>query len=337
MAWNPDGKVIASVSLSAHQEERQGRKTTFHNSIVKLWDVEKGEVQLSLGEENKARIESITFSPDRKTAALAVCAQAQGTVYKVRLLDPKTGAIKKTIPLSGTVRRVVFSPNGKTLAIGGQDFPRDLADGPFSRTVQLWDVENGRVIKEFKQDLRVDDVTKSGQLDGLRDLAFSPDGKLLAAADIDFKVRLVHVETGQVQQTLAGHTEVVLAVAFSPDGKTLVSGSFDQTVRVWDVQTGKELRTLKGNKGQVWAVAFSPDGKLLATGGAVAEKGKSSSEVILWDTVSWAAKRVLPSERENVSAVAFSPDAKTFAVATGTQETGAIKLWRVEELVSDKQ
>src|SRR5579875_2660901 len=132
----------------------------------------------------------------------------------------------------------------------------------------------------------VDDFLKSGQLDGLRDLVFSPVGRLLAAADVDFRVRLIDVGTGHVRQTLEGHTDVVLWLAFAPHGKTLASGGSDPTVRLWDVQTGKELRILRGNKGQAWAVNFSPDGSLLATGRTIVEAGKRTNEVILWDAQS---------------------------------------------------
>ena len=62
----------------------------------------------------------------------------------------------------------------------------------------------------------MDDFLKSGQLDGLRDLVFSPDGRLLAAADVDFRVRLIDVGTGHVRQTLEGHTDVVLVARLCP-------------------------------------------------------------------------------------------------------------------------
>jgi RNA polymerase sigma factor (sigma-70 family) len=329
LAWNPDGKVIAAASL-AYDAKAKGFKST-----VQVWDVAKGDVRISLGEEDKVRVESIAFSPDGKRIALA--ARSAGRPAEVRLLDAEKGLLQKTIELRGTVRTVTFAPDSKTLAIGGQDIPQSLT-GPFPRTVLLWDVAKGKEVKEFKEKLKVDDITKSGQLDGLRDLAYSPDGKLLAAADVDFRVRLIDVQTGRVQQTLAGHTELVLALAFSPDGKTLVSGGADETVRVWDVQTGKGLRTLEGTVGQVWAVAFSPDGKYLVTGGAILAEGKKRSGIILWDAQSGKPRRVLPGDRIGVSAVAFSPDGNVLAVGGGAQQnTGAIQLWRVKELLSDTQ
>lgn len=329
LAWGPDGKKIATVGMS-YDTKQKGIKST-----LGFWDAEKGELRRSVDLESMTRVESIAFSPNGKTLAIGTTRGAGKTVYAVRLIDPETGTTRTTIPLQGTVRGVVYSPDGKMLAIGGQELPKSLT-GPFVRTVQLWDVKEERTIREFRQELRVDDIAKSGQLDGLRDLRFSPDGNLLAAADVDFKVRWIDVRNGGVQQTLTGHTEVVLGLAFSPDGKVLASAGFDRTVRIWDARTGKEIRTLHGNKGQVWTVAFSPNGKLLATGGMVVTDGRRSSEVILWDAHSWQPRRVLPGDEGSLETPAFSPDNKVLGIGVGTEAgTGAIQLWQLGDLLQE--
>jgi WD40 repeat protein len=331
LAWAPGGKKIAVVGVG-YDRKQKGIQST-----LGFWDAEKGEIRRSVGLESMTTVESIAFSPDGKTLAIATTGRAGKAVYAVRLIDPETGATRKTIPLQGTVRSAVFSPDGKMLAIGGQDLPKSLT-GPFVRTVQLWDVNKERTIREFRQELRVDDIGKSGQLDGLRDLRFSPDGKILAAADVDFRVRLIDVRTGGVQQTLQGHTEVILALAFSPDGKALASAGFDRTVRIWDTRDGKEIRTLERNKGQVWTLAFSPDGKLLATGGMLVADGARSGEVILWDAHSWQPRRVLPGDKGSLETPAFSPDNKVLAVGVGTEEgAGAIQLWQSGDLLQERQ
>jgi WD40 repeat protein len=257
---------------------------------------------------------------DGKLAAIAALTgeTGRGDAHEIRLVEPATGAFKTTIKQANTARAVAFSPNGKTVAIGGAVLPTNLS-GPFHRLVRLWNVDEEEPAKEFKQELQLKE--DEPYLDGLRDLAFSPDGKVLAAADADSKVRLVDVQTGKVLHTLEGHTAVAFAVAFAPDSKTLVSGSFDETARVWDVQSGKHLQTLQSGKGGVKAAAFSPDGKLLATG---------ADELALWDTGSWQLKKALPSKDGPVTGVAFSSGSgRTLAVAAG----GQIKLWPVQALL----
>jgi WD40 repeat protein len=332
LAWTPDGKGIAVAGVGYDMKEKGGKST------LRFWDPERGEVRRTIDVERMTKVESIAFSPDGKTLAIAATRRVGKIVDVVRLIDTETGATKKTLPLPGTVRTVVYSPDGKMLAIGGQDIPKAFLTGPFVRTVQLWDTEKERTIRQFRQELRIDNVTKSGNFDGLRDLQFSPDGQLLAAADVDFSVRLIDVRTGRVQQTLTGHTELVLAIVFSPDGKSLASAAFDRSVRIWDAQTGKVIRTLDGNKGQVWRVAFSPDGKLLATGGTKVEAGRRRGEVILWDSHSWQPRRALPVDRGVVETPAFSPDNEVLAVGAGMEDgAGAIQLWQLGDLLQERR
>lgn len=69
-------------------------------------------------------------------------------------------------------------------------------------------------------------------------VAFSPDGKFLAAATGN-TVEIWDVAAGKRTAILRGHAYEVMSVAFSPDGKTLASGSDDETIKLWDVAAGK--------------------------------------------------------------------------------------------------
>jgi WD40 repeat protein len=97
--------------------------------------------------------------------------------------------------------------------------------------------------------------------------AFSPDGKLLAAAASREGVVRVWAVGGRLLHTLQGHQGAVWALAFSADSKTLATGGEDGTARLWEMTTGKERARLRGHHGSVFAVAFAPDGNTLATGG----------------------------------------------------------------------
>src|SRR6266480_3269294 len=87
----------------------------------------------------------------------------------------------------------------------------------------------------------------------IRQIAWSPDGRILASGSNDNTIRLWDAQTGQALQTLSGHSETVLSIAWSPDGRILASGSDDQAIRLWDAQTGQALRTLTGHSNTVFS------------------------------------------------------------------------------------
>ncbi|HLN67554.1 MAG TPA: caspase family protein, partial [Streptosporangiaceae bacterium] len=124
-----------------------------------------------------------------------------------------------------------------------------------------------------------------------RGVAFSPDGRLLAAASdegsFDPPAWLWDPATGKCLHTLTGHTDTVWGVAFSPDGRLLATVSGDKTARLWDPATGQCVRTLTGHIGPVRGVAFSPpDGQLLAT-------AAGDDTVRLWDPATGECLRTL--------------------------------------------
>ncbi len=92
-------------------------------------------------------------------------------------------------------------------------------------------------------------------------VAFSPDGKLLAAGTNKRRIQLWQTDNYTSLLTCDGHTDWIWSIAFSPDGKLLASGSSDKTIRLWDTRTGECLLILKGHSGWVRSVTFSPDGK----------------------------------------------------------------------------
>jgi len=158
---------------------------------------------------------------------------------------------------------------------------------------------------------------------GVYSLAFSPDGKTLAAGFVGGEIGLWDVTTGHRTSSLAENTaddfSNVNSLAFSPDGKMLASASADRTIRLWDVTSRRCLRTLAGHTSYVFDVKFSPDGMTLAS-------ASHDTTIKLWAVASGKLVRTLSGHATYVGAIAFSPDGKL--LASGAAD-GTVKLWDV--------
>jgi WD40 repeat protein len=193
---------------------------------------------------------------------------------------------------------VAFSPDGKTLAVGG-DAPDKTG------VVTLWNVA-----------ARKPRTTLRGHPESVRSLAFSPDGKTLATGSADRTVKLWTVVTGKELATLRGHSGPVLCVVFDPSGRSLVTACQHGRVKCWEVASGKERTSINFGGGEM--VALSPDRKWLAVAAA--------REVKVWDVAT--GKLWLTLEEESVVyGLAYSADGGT--LATGSGEMGAVRLWDV--------
>jgi WD40 repeat protein len=201
---------------------------------------------------------------------------------------------------------VAYSPDGKTIAVGGQT------------SVELWDAASHALIASYPL------PAASGGLNGL---AYSPDGSLLAVA---YSNGTAAILSGQ-DLTPVGAPFTVTAhglaesVAFSPDGKTLATGSDDGTVRLFamaDPARPVPLATVKDSGNYVYTVAFSPDGKTLAA-------ASTDNDARLWNVTSPAAPRLgstLGGLKSYAIGLAFTPDSKTLAVSSADK---TVHLWNV--------
>jgi WD40 repeat protein len=149
----------------------------------------------------------------------------------------------------------------------------------------------------------LEQIVISENTDRVGDLAFSPDGRMLASANNDHTVKIWDTASGHLLYTLQ-HSGYVWRVMFAADGRTIISGGADGNVSCWDVASGKLQNTLGGHNGEVTAIALSPDRQLLASCG-----GYRSGIGKLWDAKTLEPKCDL-EKAHFVSSFAFSHDGK---------------------------
>jgi WD40 repeat protein len=181
------------------------------------------------------------------------------------------------------VRSLAWSPDGGTLASGAYD-----------GSVRLWAADGGEARAVLREGA-------AGPC-WVNAVAFSPDGRLLAAAE----------NPGRAGPVAA---DPRAAGAKRPAGR----------VRLWDVVAGTTRAVLHGHRGSALALAFAPDGKVLASGGGDWEQ---YGEVILWGTD--GGSRLALHHPEWVEGVAFAPSGRLLASVGGTRNSGGtVQLWDV--------
>jgi WD40 repeat protein len=158
-------------------------------------------------------------------------------------------------------------------------------------------------------------------------VAFSPDGKVLATGGDENDIYLWDVEKRELLTRLSGHQAFIYSLDFSAGGAqgVLASGDKNGNIILWDVSNKTQLASFAASADPAWAVDFSPDGKTLAV--------SSKNTILLWDVSDSRNPNSIGQlagghqDNADIYAVAFAPpDGKTLASA-GTDTT--ITLWDV--------
>ncbi|KAI8945761.1 putative wd40 protein [Xylaria longipes] len=164
--------------------------------------------------------------------------------------------------------------------------------------------------------------TLEGHQGGVRDVAFSPDGTLIASASSDGTIQLCLISTGSCKQVIQQPDAKFLSVTFSPDGARLASVSIDgvkrRVIQLCDCETRLWSRDAGGlrnssilHDAKVASIAFSANSKLVVT---VSYGGLISTGKLL---------QTLQGDK-----CAFSPDSKL--VATTTTRRNNVNIWSVQ-------
>jgi WD40 repeat protein len=244
---------------------------------------------------------------------------------------PPPEAYRVPIPVTA----VAFSPDGSLLASSGY------------HEVILWNANDGKSVRritniaERTYDI---DINKEGTLlavaagtpgqqgevklfnpaDGalIRDVmttgdsvfavAFSPDGKRLAACSADRTIRVFNVETGAQELLIEDHADWVMDIAWSPDGTKLASASRDKTSKLFDARTGDSLVTFPAHNEVVYGVSFSPDGAQVLTSGR-------DNKIRVWNPADAKQIREIGGFGGEVYRVVVTADGRVFSCSSDKQ------------------
>jgi WD40 repeat protein len=206
-------------------------------SRIVRWDLESGK-ELPVLEWQEGAITRMAFSPDGRKLALAIGDYTEERTGRLAIWQIESRKPERTLNLTSgreAIECLVFSPDGKYLAAGCSD-----RLDPKNTTILCWDTTPAWTLWK-----KLD----AGRFTWITGLAFSADGKVLAASDAGVgpfwdrraMIRLWNMEGyTTLQCNLIGHDANILALTFLPDG-TLVSAGKDATVKHW-VEAAKQVR-----------------------------------------------------------------------------------------------
>jgi len=203
------------------------------NKVIQLAPVDS--------QEKTPVISSVALDPAGKLLA------AVGDDHLVRVFDLPSGKLlHRWASHVDWVKASAFRPNSAALATSGAD-----------RRICLWNVTAEGRARNLSEPLQAVIYT----------LAYSPDGRFLAAAGFADKVWVFDADQGKLLRELSAPGTDIRAISFSPDGTRMAAAGRAGLVRIWDAASGQPLSDVQVSSRRICALAYSPDGKLLAAAG----------------------------------------------------------------------
>jgi WD40 repeat protein len=343
--------VIGLIFLGLMACSQQGSDGTAPTLPVETESISsnKGFYQFTLEEEfGSGIVEAADWAPDGSTFALA-------TSLQVDIYDVQTLEIVSTLDTREWNQEIAYSPDGKFLAIGGDNKTIQLWDlqskelvhslvstGPepfygdylsfsFSedgqklisthyQTVYLWDVPTGELLESFP-----------GHVDGVYSVALSPNGKIfLAAGSRQIFVR--DVSSRELLYPPIEFTEDITSVYFAPDGDEFFtiqdkwiyidsssSSYYESTIRRWGLSTGKMLDEYPIGNDQINATDISPEQHSLILG--------EEDGFLVWDYSAQKEILSLSGQTGYLNSIALSTDGKKLITVGNDFGNGLTQIW----------
>ncbi len=267
MIVSPDGKHLATAEGDSTEGKRQ--------CIICTWDLQTGKRQKEIA-LNDSWFDSLSYSADGKTLRYQqVDSQGRVFVFRDAATGEERGRQPVSVRLPEPIQfqpewKPLLEPEGKVLIWGGSADLVGLWDAKTGNVVRIFGDRWMGILNPpvFSSDGRtiaaVGNVGKRNrvplQLEILlyekatgkerlhiapnewwhwqsKQIAFSPDGRLLASASRWEAIQVWDLGTGKEVGRFSGHRGPINALSFAPDSKTLASGSADSNVVIWDVST----------------------------------------------------------------------------------------------------
>ena len=314
----------------------------YHHEGVVLWDIASKRSRPAVKVESTGKNQFVYKTNDGKLYVASIQAD------NVRLWEADGNG---TLLVEGTGRE--YWSAFPTLAPTGTLFAYADADG----TLKVWDVQSGEKCYELTHPLDEDDEDDEDNKDEIRELAFSPDGNLLASESRFTSVRLWDMESGKEIDAFPKH-KVLGILGFSPCGQYLACAG--EEILLWDIAHRKLHKTglnqgpfisacrhyfvcsgdetvlydlarceirhqlpLPEGSERIFCAAFSPCERYLA-GGAWWQEGLEKVPIYVWEVASGKHLATLRGHPTDVQDLAISPDNTLLASAS---YDGSILLW----------
>jgi eukaryotic-like serine/threonine-protein kinase len=223
LVWNvADGGLLArlpghdsNVIAAAMSPDGSRIATGTVSGHIHVWNADAYTCEQTLI-GHTAAVSSLVFRDDETLASGSLDGMVR--FWPIAAAEPLA-----VLPDIRGMSAAVFRPDGRQLAVA----PRNHGG------IQIWDP---RTVRRIHTLIDTSDTAKQ--------IAYSPDGSLVAAAfqspRQDGDVRVWQADSGKLLWTLGGHAEGAVAVAFSSDGTRLLTTSGNGMVMVWDVRTGRQ-------------------------------------------------------------------------------------------------